>query len=77
MKYTDLILNNFKYDIEDDIWYDTKSSYRAMEIEYLNVNDSFKLYYGGFDIYLGEFSDKHLFLNKIKYHKTKLLRLNK
>lgn len=77
MTYTDLIFNDFEFDYEDGIWYDSVYHYRASEVKYEIDNGSFKLYYGGYDIYLGEFSDINLFINKIKEHIIKSSRLKK
>ena len=52
-----LFLNNFKYDYEDDTWYYYDYSFRVIVV-YLAYHNVFRLYYGGYDKYLGEYEDE-------------------
>jgi len=71
-----LILNNFRYDIEDRTWYGYTHKFMVREVE-MRYFTNYKLYYGGYDIFLGDFTNEDLFLNKMKTYKIKILRLEK
>ena len=76
MTYNTLFLNNFKYDYEDDTWYYYDYSFRVIVV-YLAYHNVFRLYYGGYDKYLGEYEDEDLFSKAINDYNIKIIRLKK
>ena len=71
-----LSLNNFFYDIEDNIFYHRDNSFRVKIVEFQTHNE-FYLYYGGYDNYIGSFTDEEIFIKKMKDYNIKILRYKK
>jgi len=71
-----LSINNFIYDVEDNMWYYRDNTFRVKLVKF-QTHDEFYLYYGGHDNYLGNFTDDVKFVRKIKDYKIKILRLQK